>query len=69
MFAKWQGQPPIDMFGFFCKNLDATEFCFPTMAFVLSTLKPAQLFHGISSASNDSSIASKSLEALPASSP
>ena len=68
MCAKWQGQPPINMLGFFCKNLDATEFCFPTMAFVLSMLKLAQLFHGISSASNDSSIASKKFEALPASS-
>ena len=49
------------MLGFFCKNLDATEFCFPTMAF-LSMLKLAQLFHDISSASNDSSIASKGLK-------
>ena len=57
------------MLGFFCKNLDATEFCFPTLAFVLSTLKLAQLFYGISSASNDFSIASKIFEALPVSSP
>ena len=50
-------------------NLDATEFLLPMIAFVLSTLRLTQLFHGIFSDSEHCSTATKITDALAASSP
>ena len=69
MCAKRHGNSAIHISLPLLRDLDAAEFLMSVMALVLFTLKLTQLFQGMSSATERSSITEKIVEALAASSP